>query len=130
MNQTPARWAICGLILSLTPLAFGAAAAGPKARLFAKYDLNKNGIIDGDEAAAVRKDFAAEPKGDLARYDADHDGKLSDAEIALIKPPGQRDKKGGGKKGGSKSEVKPVETTNPASTPSAPATPAPKPESK
>lgn len=122
---------MCGLILSLTPFAFGAAALGPKARLFAKYDLNKNGVIDGDEVAAVRKDFAAEPKGDLARYDADHDGKLSDAEIALIKPPGQRDKKaGGGKKGGGKSEPKPVEAANPASTQSAPVTVAPKPESK
>jgi hypothetical protein len=98
MNQSPARVAVAGLILILVPVAFGAAAAGPKARLFAKYDENKNGVIDGAEMAALRKDFAAEPKGDLARFDTDHDGKLSDEEIAQIKPPG----KGGGKKGGGK----------------------------
>src|SRR5476649_107196 len=69
---------------------------GPKARIFAKYDTNKNGVIDGDEIAAVRKAFAADPKGEFAAYDKDHDGKLSDEEIAAIKPPG------GGKKGGAK----------------------------
>src|SRR2546423_1638776 len=36
---------------------------GPKARIFAKYDTNKNGVIDGDEVAAVRAAFAADPKG-------------------------------------------------------------------
>ena len=85
--------------LSLT---FSASAAnvgsGPKARIFAKYDLNKNGVIDGDEVAAVRKAYAADPKGEFARYDLDHDGKLSDEEIAQIKPPGG--KKGGEKKAG------------------------------
>src|SRR3954465_9396870 len=75
-----------------------AAASGPKARLFAKFDTNQNGIIDGAEVAALRKAFLAEPKGDLARYDTDHDGKLSDDEIAEIKPPGQRGNKKAGKK--------------------------------
>jgi len=70
---------------------------GPKARIFAKYDTNKNGVIDGDEVAAVRAAFAADPKGEFAAYDKDHDGKLSDAEIAAIKPPG-----GGGKAGAAK----------------------------
>ena len=73
-----------------------AQSPGPKARIFAKYDTNKNGVIDGDEIAAVRKAFAADPKGEFAAYDKDHDGKLSDEEIAAIKPPG------GGKKGGAK----------------------------
>ncbi len=72
-----------------------AQSPGPKARLFAKYDTNKNGVIDGDEVAAVRAAYAADPKGEFAVYDTNHDGKLSDEEIAAIKPPGG--KKGGGK---------------------------------
>lgn len=82
-------------MLALAPVTLFAqgAANGPKARLFAKYDTNKNGVIDGEEIAAVRKAFAAEPKGEFARYDTNHDGKLDDAEIAAIKPAG------GGKKG-------------------------------
>jgi hypothetical protein len=79
-----------------------AAAPGPKARIFEKYDTNKNSVIDGDEVAAVRKAFAADPKGEFARYDANTDGKLDDAEIAEIKPPGQGGKKGEKKEGGSK----------------------------
>ena len=75
-----------------------AQSPGPKARIFAKYDTNKNGIIDGDEIAVVRKAFAAEPKGEFATYDKDHDGKLSDEEIAQIKPPGGGGKAGAGKK--------------------------------
>ena len=78
-----------------------AQSLGPKARLFAKYDSNKNGVIDGDEVAAVRKAFAADPKGEFSTYDKDHDGKLSDEEIANIKPPGAKkdgEKKAGGKK--------------------------------
>ena len=82
---------------------FAAAAPGPKARIFAKYDTNKNNVIDGDEIAAVRAAFKAEPKGEFARYDANNDGKLDDAEIAEIKPPGQGGKKGGKKEGGKKS---------------------------
>ena len=90
------------LVALLVPvIAFAQAAAGPKARIFAKYDTNKNGVIDGDEVAAVRKAFAADPKGEFASYDKDHDGKLSDEEIAGIKPPGAKkdgEKKSGGKK--------------------------------
>jgi hypothetical protein len=71
------------------------AGLGPKARIFAKYDANKNGVIDGEEIAAVRQAYAADPKGEFATYDKDHDGKLSNEEIAAIKPPGG--KKGGGK---------------------------------
>ncbi len=87
------------LLLALDARA--AAASGPKAKIFAEFDKNKNGVIDGDEIAAVRKAYAADPKGPFARYDTDHDGKLSDAEIAEIKPPGAKkdgEKKGGGKK--------------------------------
>ena len=77
-------------------LALAAAAPGPKAQLFAKFDANKNNTIDGDEIAAVRAAFAAEPKGFLARFDANQNGKLDDSEIAEMRPPGQ--KGGGGKK--------------------------------
>ena len=74
-------------VLALVVLPGASAAEGPKARIFAKYDANKNGIIDGDEIAAVRKAFAAEPKGEFASYDKNTDGQLDDAEIAAIKPP-------------------------------------------
>src|SRR4051812_332047 len=80
-----------------------AQSLGPKAKLFAKYDTNKNGVIDGDEIAVVRKAFAADPKGEFATYDKDADGKLSDEEIASIKPPGAN--KGGEKKGGGKKKA-------------------------
>jgi hypothetical protein len=84
--------AACGFAFIACP-AFAQKASGPKAKLMAKYDKNSNGVIDGDEIEAVRKDFAAEPNGDLKRYDTDKDGKLSATEIAEIKPPGS--KKGG-----------------------------------
>jgi len=88
---------LLSLAVSLVPaaaLAQSSAGGGPKARLFAKYDTNKNGVIDGDEVAAVRKAYADDPKGEFAKYDSDHDGKLSDAEIAAIKPPGGAGKAG------------------------------------
>lgn len=62
-------------------------ANGPKAQFFAKYDTNHNGVIDENEKAAIRKDYAADPNGDLKRFDKNHDGKLDDEEIAAIKPP-------------------------------------------
>ena len=93
--------AACATLLSPCVLR-AAAGAGPKATIFAKFDTNKNGVIDGEEIAAVRKAFAAEPKGQFARYDANQDGKLDDAEIAEIKPPGAGGKKGG-KSGAKKS---------------------------
>ncbi|MEO6246895.1 MAG: EF-hand domain-containing protein [Opitutaceae bacterium] len=91
---------ILGAAIVVSPV-FAAAGSGPKARIFAKYDTNKNGVIDSDEIAVVRKAFAADPKGEFAAYDKDHDGKLSDEEIAAIKPPGQGGKKGGDKKSAS-----------------------------
>ena len=99
MKKLPLFVAGLGLFGLMVPTSTQAqgAALGPKARIFAKYDTNKNGVIDGDEIAAVRKAFAADPKGEFAAYDKDHDGKLSDEEIAAIKPPG-----GGGKAGAAK----------------------------
>lgn len=95
-------------VLVLVALPGASAAEGPKARIFTKYDTNKNGIIDGDEIAAVRKAFAAEPKGEFAGYDKNQDGKLDDAEIAAIKPPGA--KKDGEKKSGGKKQAEPEQT--------------------
>jgi Ca2+-binding EF-hand superfamily protein len=73
---------------------FAAKADGPKAKFFAKYDKNHNGVIDGDEKDAIRKDYAANPDGDLKRFDKNSDGKLDDAEIAAIKPPTGKGKNG------------------------------------
>src|SRR5476651_656099 len=100
MNKTRLLAGACvsaALLFSATAFA---QSPGPKARIFAKYDTNKNGVIDGDEIAAVRKAFEADVKGEFAAYDVNHDGKLSDEEIAAIKPPGA--KKDGEKKGGKK----------------------------
>ncbi len=73
---------------------FAAKADGPKAKFFAKYDKNHNGVIDEDEKEAIRKDYAADPNGDLKRFDKNSDGKLDDAEIAAIKPPTGKGKAG------------------------------------
>jgi Ca2+-binding EF-hand superfamily protein len=66
---------------------FAAKADGPKAKFFAKYDKNHNGVIDENEKDAIRKDYAADPNGDLKRFDKNGDGKLDDGELAAIKPP-------------------------------------------
>jgi DNA-binding transcriptional regulator YiaG len=97
------------LALGMTPCLSNPAAAaapGPKARIFAKYDTNKNGAIDGDEIAAIRDAFKADSKGEFARYDTNRDGKLDDAEVAEIKPPGQSGKKRSGGKRKSESNKK------------------------
>ena len=67
---------------------------GPRYKFFEKYDKNKNGKIDDDEKEAIRKDFAAEPEGDLKRFDKNKNGKLDDDEIAAIKPPEDKKKSG------------------------------------
>ena len=66
----------------------------PQGQFFAKYDKNHNGVIDADEKDAIRKDYAANPDGDLKRFDTNKDGKLDDAEIAAIKPPTGKGKAG------------------------------------
>jgi hypothetical protein len=79
--------AILGFAVLVCPSAQAAKGEGPKARFFAKYDLNKNGVIDGKEKDAVRKDYAADKEGDLKRFDTNKDGQLDDEELAAIKPP-------------------------------------------
>jgi hypothetical protein len=72
--------------LVLPAAAFAAKADGPKAKLLAKYDANKNGKLEPEECDAARKDFAADPKGELAKLDTNKDGKLSDEELAALVP--------------------------------------------
>ena len=47
------------LALLAPAAAFAAKADGPKAKIIAKYDVNKNGKLDPDEIAVLKKDFAA-----------------------------------------------------------------------
>lgn len=96
------RWMTVGLIGVLLawaglPAAHAGKGDGPKARFFAKYDANKNGVIDGAEKDAVRKDYAADKNGDLKRFDTNQDGRLSDEELAAIKPPAGKKKSAAGK---------------------------------
>jgi hypothetical protein len=108
------------LTLSLCVIGFisampasAARSDGPRAKFFAKYDKNKNGVIDEDEKDAIRKDFAAEPEGELKRFDKNHDGKLDDSEIAAIKPPTAKKTEKGEKTGkkGKKSKDADASTT-------------------
>jgi len=96
---------VTALALFAPAALFAAKADGPKAKILAKYDTNKNGKLDPEEFEAVRKDFAANPKGDLAKLDTNKDGKLSDDEIAALVPGAGKKKsddpaakKSGGKK--------------------------------
>lgn len=54
------------------------------AALLKKYDTNANGKIDTDEAAALRADFATTTDEALKALDKDHDGKLSETEVAAL----------------------------------------------
>jgi EF hand len=95
--------AACTLCALFTLPAFASKADGKKAKLIAKYDKNGNGVIDGDEREAIRKDYAANPNGALKAYDTNNDGKLTDEEIAAIKP-GSGSPKSGGKTKAKKSK--------------------------
>jgi hypothetical protein len=90
----PAVLALTSLLLA--PASFAAKADGPKAKAMAKYDLDQDGKLSGAEIAALTKDFAAAPTGDLARFDTDKNGILSVEELAKVVP-------GSGKKGEKKS---------------------------
>ena len=96
-----------GLLMVTNSPALAAKADGPKAKLFAKFDKNKNGVIDGEEKNALRKDFEADKEGPSKRFDTNKDGKLDDEEIAAIKPPTGKKKadKAAGKQAG-KAEAK------------------------
>jgi hypothetical protein len=103
---------ILGLFGGLaTNTALADKASGPKAKFFAKYDKNHNGIIDEDEKDAIRKDYAANPDGDLKRFDKNKDGKLDDEEIAAIKPPSGKKKGEKSDKAGKAAQTDKVEKT-------------------
>ncbi|HXA15133.1 MAG TPA: hypothetical protein VNW23_08420 [Opitutaceae bacterium] len=68
-------------------------AKDKKPDVFAQYDVNHNGVLDPDEIAAIRKDYAADPDGPLKAFDKNNDGKLDDDEIAAIKPHKHKKKK-------------------------------------
>ena len=102
---------LCLLGLAVASPAFADKASGPKAKFFAKYDLNHNGVIDEDEKAAIRKDYAANPEGDLKRFDKNKDGKLDDEEIAAIKLPSGKKKAETADNSASTNKVDKVEKT-------------------
>lgn len=60
--------------------------------VFEQYDKNANGVLDTDEKEAILKAFK-DGNADLKVYDTNSDGKLSDEEIAAIKPAEKKHKK-------------------------------------
>lgn len=68
------------------------AKAGKKAQKSAwlKYDADSSGIIDPDEAEAMKKAFTTDTK--LKQYDTNKGGKLDDDEIAAIQSHKQKKK--------------------------------------
>jgi hypothetical protein len=61
----------------------------PSKETLAKYDANKDGVLDEAEKAAAKAGAAAKAKetreANLAKYDGNKDGKLDDAEKAARK---------------------------------------------
>ena len=66
------------------------------AQVFAKYDLDHNGILNVEEAEDIARAFRQNPNDPMLKpFDTDHDGKLSDKEImALPAPKGAAKPKG------------------------------------
>lgn len=57
-------------------------------RMLNRFDRDRNGKIEGQEAERLRRVFAS-----LATLDTDRDGTLSDSEVAAAKLPPARRKK-------------------------------------
>lgn len=61
----------------------------PSKEALAKYDTNKDGMLDDAEKAAMKAAAVAKGKAtkeaNLAKYDANKDGKLDEAEKAAMK---------------------------------------------
>ena len=53
--------------------------------IFVKYDKNSNDVLDPDERAAIRADFATDTS--LKVLDTNNDGKLDDTELDALKAP-------------------------------------------
>ena len=71
-------------------------------RVLHGLDKNSNHQIDGDEVDALKKQFASDPKGSLAKLDRNTDGKLDDDEIKALNA---RMTKHAGKAGGKKKKA-------------------------
>jgi EF hand len=80
------------LLVLVSPAAFAAKGAGKgdpakkaarqAARAMARFDTNNDGVISGDETAALREAFKTDP---LRAADRNADGTLDDSEIAALK---------------------------------------------
>jgi hypothetical protein len=93
MNKTSLLFTALGAALLSPAAAHAAKADNPKNNPVAHYDTNKNGKLDPEEYAAVRKDFVAKPQGPLAKLDTNHDGTLSDDELAAYAAPAPKREK-------------------------------------
>jgi hypothetical protein len=61
--------------------------SGPPSAVFAKYDADHNGVLNVEEAEAVRSAFSKNPTDPLLKaIDTNQDGALSDAEMMAIRP--------------------------------------------
>jgi hypothetical protein len=67
---------------------------GNRAALMAAkgYDANGNGMIDGDEVAAIQKAYEADKNGALKAFDTNADSKLDATEVGAIKAGGKKKK--------------------------------------
>jgi hypothetical protein len=89
----------CVLGLMMPATLWAAKADGRKAKLFAKYDTNANGVLDEEERKAIQADYDKAREGDLKSFDKDHDGKFSPEEFEGMKAGAKGTKTGGkGKK--------------------------------
>ncbi len=53
--------------------------------VYAKYDVNTNGVLDLSEKDVIKADYAKDPSNPLLKpFDINNDGKLSDDEISMI----------------------------------------------
>lgn len=105
----------CALGLVMPASVLAAKADGRKAKLFAKYDKNTNGVLDADEKKALQDDYAKDKEGELKAFDKDGDGKLSEEEIAAIKP-GSGKAKDASAKGKKKKDTEKTEATDDSKT--------------
>lgn len=55
-------------------------------KLLAKYDVNKNGILDPEEIQQIARDR-------MARFDRNNDGKVDQAELKLLRQESKQSKK-------------------------------------
>ncbi len=94
LTKTKMALVVCG---SLIAGGIGLAAAQPAAandqpirtQVIQKYDTNGDGVIEGNERAAMRADFKAKREARrakmLAKWDTNHDGKLEPNELAAMR---------------------------------------------